>query len=124
MTDFSLFFYCHYSTSSRITHKKPSTLRIKSKPSAAWNPDLTSSSPVYWPLHHVAVANFDYNHLSTYNHLDGALSFSVEPFRNMRSGWGNRYMSQRQAVPRRVGQQNGCAFLQVINSTCHQFITS
>ena len=37
----------HHSTPSRITHKEPSTLRIKSKSTAASNPIPVSSSPAH-----------------------------------------------------------------------------
>ena len=69
-----------------------STLRIKSKPRAASNPDPMSSSPVYLPLHHIAVDSLWYN-FSTYSYIDRALSFSVKPFRNMRPG--NRIQTYR-----------------------------
>ena len=65
--------------------RKPSMLRVKSKPRAAWNSNLINSSPAFLPLLHVAVASLWYN-FSTYGHLNRALSFSVEPFRNMRPG--------------------------------------
>ena len=54
-------FHCHLSTAYRIIHMKLHTLKIKSKPRAASNPDPTSSSPAYWPLHQFAVANIEYN---------------------------------------------------------------
>ena len=45
-------------------------------------PDPTSNSPALWLFHLAAVDTLQYN-FSTYNHLNRALSFSVEPFRNM-----------------------------------------
>ena len=67
-----------YSITAALPHpdytlKKPSSLRTKYKPRAPSNPNPVNSSPAYYPLRHIAVADFLSN-LSTW-----AILISVEP---------------------------------------------
>ena len=58
-----------------LNYKKHITLRIKSKPREAWNPDPISNSFAYRTVYLLR---------DSYSHFKRPLSFSVEPFRYMR----------------------------------------